>query len=554
MDPSRCMQDVMRCCLCEDVCPHLHCDICQEYLCKGCVGEHLLDESTQHKVVPFRMRVLYPSCSKHFTQLCDIYCEPCNIPICAECISSKDHLGHKQADILKAVDDKKEILQKDLKELENFIVQEFQAFSLKIPIQKAIMNSNSERVTTAIQKHGEYLRKEIESAVIRLTSHVETSKCGPLGILDKEEDKLKQIISEIEQSIAGLKKILKSNNVSLISAYKSRNAEFRGLLPHSLPDFRPCFTPQKVDREFFFQQFGSLSYSPIKTKRVNKMNAPGAVSSSPLPVKSLIDMPLTIKVIDTWNENSDGLYSVSCLSDDNIWTCGKNPIMRLYNLKGELVNSIITISGKRSLDIAVTRSGDLVYSDFQDRTVNILNDIKIRTMIKFLGWRPCYICSTSYDDLLVVNISDDETKTRIVRYSDSKEKQIIQYNHKGQPLFSSKAYPKYITENMNLDICVSDYYARAVVVVNQAGDLRFTYTGATKESFTPFGITTDSQGRILTADCDNGTIHILDKDGHFLRYIDDNLSNPSGICVDTSDNLFIAESKTGKVKVIQYCM
>lgn len=552
MDPRRSIQDVVRCRLCEVPGPPLHCDICQEYLCKCCVGEHLLDESKQHIVVPFKMRVLYPSCSKHFTQLCNIYCEPCNIPICAECVSSKDHLGHKQADILKAIDAKKETLQKDLKELENLIVPEYQAFSLKIPIQKGDISENSERVTTAIQKHGEYLHREIESAVKRMTYDVKKLNSGLLDVLNRQEDKINKIISEIVQSIAGLKKILKSNNVNRISAYKSRNAEFRRLLPHSLPVFPPCFTPHKVDKEIIFQQFGSLSYSPIKTNEHGHiMNAPGAVSSS--PVRSLIDLPFTFKVIDTCYENSDGLCSVSCLSDDNIWTCGKDPVMRLYNLQGNLVKEIQTKSGKRPLDIAVTRSGDLVYSDFQDRTVNIVNDTKIRTMIKILGWRPCYICSTSYDDLLVVNISDDEKQTRIVRYSDSKEKQHIQYNLKGQPLFSSKAYPKYITENMNLDICVSDYYARAVVVVNQGGELKFTYHGAiTKKAFIPCGITTDSQGQILTADCNNYTIHILDKDGHFLHYIDDNLIDPMGICVDTSDNLFIAENTTGKVKVIQY--
>lgn len=105
-------------------------------------------------------------------------------------------------------------------------------------------------------------------------------------------------------------------------------------------------------------------------------------------------------------------------------------------------------------------------------------------------------------------------------------------------------------------ICLADYEAGAVVVVNQVWKLRFRYTGHRSESqkslSIPHGITTNSQSQILTADCNNHCIHVLDKDGQFLSYIK-NVKHPFGLYCDIkNDNLYVAEYSTGDVKVIKY--
>eukprot|EP00105_Crassostrea_gigas_P042811 XP_019926959.1 PREDICTED: uncharacterized protein LOC105338238 isoform X1 [Crassostrea gigas] len=273
--------------------------------------------------------------------------------------------------------------------------------------------------------------------------------------------------------------------------------------------------------------------------------------------RPLVDAPRTITEINTFSQivGYHFLRRVSCVNDQNIWIHHDDNMMRLYNLKGELVKSVQTKSGNRPTDIAVTRSGDLVYTDHDDRTVNIVKDTHIQTVIELQRWNPDCVSGSSTGDLLVVMDSDDRKQTKIVRYSGSSEKQSIQYNDIRQPLFSSRYNPKYICENRNLDICVSDCDASAVIVVNQAGKFRFTYTGppsTTKESFSPRSITTDSQSRILIADLDNNCIHILDQDGQFLRFIESIIS-PMGLCVDSKDNLYAAEGDKCRVKKIQYC-
>ena len=123
----------------------------------------------------------------------------------------------------------------------------------------------------------------------------------------------------------------------------------------------------------------------------------------------------------------------------------------------------------------------------------------------------------------------------------------------GKPLFKSSGY---LAENRNLNTCVADCDAGAVVVVSRAGKLRFRYTGppstfwgsSRQESFSPVGITTDSQANILISDNNINDIDIIDQDGHFLRCIENcGLQIP---WVDSSDNLFVAAVVT--IKKIQY--
>ncbi|XP_061177618.1 uncharacterized protein LOC133186378 [Saccostrea echinata] len=551
MNPLDRAQVLLLCDLCQRAALQSHCELCHVNLCIVCVGKHLSDSSKRHNVVPYKHRTstpYYPKCPNHTQKHCELYCEKCDIPVCSTCLSSGKHKGHDLSDALQKLSSVTKKLEKDLKELEERIYPTYEEITSNLKSENVNLEKHYEKLTTAVTKHGEDWHREINTIVNKQKSEIDEMKTKHLAALNKQENEIKQITFDIKQCILDLKKILDSNDVSMASTYISKNAEFKSL-PPKVNVSLPSFSPHQINTEQLHQMFGSLSALSITTEEQGyTMKTPEAVSCP--PVKPLLDEPELVTTIDT---GYNRLYSITCLSDEEIWTCGDDIITKLYNLRGKLLKSIQTKSGKRPYDIAVTRSGDLVYTDPYTRAVNIVKNDQIKEVIRLQGWTPYYICSTSFDYLLVTMNSVDNKQSKVVRYSGSTEKQTIQFDSEGKPLYSSDYY-KYISENRNLDICVADRGAKAVVVVNRAGKLRFRYTGHpsnNKGSFFPHGITTDSQSQILTSDYVNHCIHILDQDGQFLRYIDNcHIQHPLGLCVDTRDNLFVAEFSG--VKKIKY--
>lgn len=544
MDRRRRARDVLLCHLCESPGPPMYCDKCETHLCKPCVGEHISDESKLHKVGVYKKQ---ESSAKH-----------------RKC-SSKKHKTQDVIDVDKILESQRQVIEKDLRELETSIFPKYQVMASNIPIQKDELHKNSNKLKMTIDKSRENLRKEIDTICMKLKSSVEEMDAKLLGLLDRQGEEIKKAMSGISKSIDDIKRILNSRDVTLFSNYKSKNAEFQKF-PPVLNISLPRFIDNKIDKEELCEKFGFLS----SFKLSYRMNSPWAESESSLKYRPLIDEPHIVTQINTEYGDTNKLHTVFCMSlgsdeDASIWTCGDDNRLRLYNLRGKLIKSVRTMSGNRPWDVAVNKSGDPVYTDYKEKTVNILKNSEIQTVVRLpQRWNPASFCMSSTGDMLVLLDCDNDEETKIVRYAGSSEIQSIQYNSiDGKPLFLNTGCHSHICENRNFDIIVSDCGSGSVIGVNQAGQLRFKYTGPPSATdspyndwFHPFGIATDRQSRILVADCSskNNRIHILDADGHFLRYIDNcHLQGQMSLFIDKKDNLFVSEWGSGKIKKIKYC-
>ncbi|XP_078334397.1 uncharacterized protein LOC111100259 [Crassostrea virginica] len=553
MDPPHYdAQDVARCDLCEVAIAQNYCDFCHVYLCKPCIGEHISDDYTKHIIVPFQQRrstLIYPKCGTHPNENCKYQCEDCNIFLCTDCFASKPHnKEHKLSKLDEKFSKKKDEIKKDKQEIREQILPVYEDIASDLENQISHIDVDYQKFTTQLSKHREELHREIDNIMNQREKEIDENKLKHLSILTKHLEEIKQLQSLMHETLHSMYEMEESNEVTPTIHYSSKNQEFSKLPPKVIVSM-PKFITKPIEKEELSILIGKLT--PLSTtleERVFKAKKPNT------SVRELLDEAEVLNTIKTGHEK---LRSVTCLNEEEIWTSGQTADIKCFNTRGVLQKTIKTRSGDWPNDIAVYSDGALVYSDGTIRTVYKVKNDQTEKIIRLQGWTPTGLCVTSSGDLLVTMFSDDETQSKVVRYSGSTVKQIIQFDDEGQPLYSGNDDTKYINENRNLDICVADSEAGAVVVVNQAGKLRFRYTGplssTKKEPFQPWGITTDSQGRILTSDSDNHCIHILDMDGQFLSYIDNRgLKDPYGLCVDNDDSLFVCEFYKGTVRKIRY--
>ncbi|XP_061188061.1 uncharacterized protein LOC133196144 [Saccostrea echinata] len=107
----------------------------------------------------------------------------------------------------------------------------------------------------------------------------------------------------------------------------------------------------------------------------------------------------------------------------------------------------------------------------------------------------------------------------------------------------------YVAENVNGDICACDVNARAVVVVNKKGKLRYTCKGmqTMEGKFILCTIITDAMDHILVGNNGNKCI-IINQHGQFLRSLD----NYDRLSIDDLGRLWVGESGGNEVKVFKY--
>nr|XP_022304587.1 LOW QUALITY PROTEIN: uncharacterized protein LOC111111742 [Crassostrea virginica] len=171
-------------------------------------------------------------------------------------------------------------------------------------------------------------------------------------------------------------------------------------------------------------------------------------------------------------------------------------------------------------------------------------------------WRArCLYFSPSTGDLLVGMYSHDTITGKVVRYTNNG--QLTQTTPNKNTSHTLYRDPTYITENINGNVVVSDYYCRAVVVTSSEGTHRFSYTGPPSgPELDPRGVCTDALSHILVCDYNTATVQMLNRDGQFLCNIlvfqSLSLTIPWSLSYDTHTHRLVVVTGSKTVYVYRY--
>ncbi|XP_078327258.1 uncharacterized protein LOC111113339 [Crassostrea virginica] len=543
-------QEAVECGLCQNP-VSFFCRRCGLNLCDSCLPEHARVKSKfGHDVVDYASKDVKKDdnyvcfCDSHPENKCSAYCKKCDVPICILCVSIK-HRSHEISEL----QDKIEELLKDITQ-ENGRLQSFR-HEMKTLLdhttkQMSSLSSFYQKKKDEVTARGKEWHKLIDETVKKLHQELGELKKENKAILQKQKREFEEMIGKMDELDRKTTELQKSNNVTEIQKFRPVIREQKTLkefTQYTFPTFCECKTDQNNLQSFFgYIERMQEKKIPLLEKNVIPEPDSGRKVLEALSVSSVIDtgFPADEKYYDR-------LYDMAVTDDQKVWMGGESKELKLFDLQGHL-HRTVTITAQGMYICMYNKQ--VVYTGTNTKAVKkVSDDDTVVTMFTTGDWTPYGITGSASGDLLVCLRKDDQSK--VVRYSSTGTMlQEIQYDSQCQPLYQ-RAW--YIAENVNGDIIVTDSKKRIAIAVDRLGIFRYTYSGKNNDLDTQ-SVATDSVGHVYVTDFKGDKIHMLERDGRFLKYIipEGGINLPRPVCMIGDGEMIVGECLTGLAKRIKF--
>ncbi|XP_062610207.1 uncharacterized protein LOC134271990 [Saccostrea cucullata] len=517
-----------RCFLCKKDAEY-YCKDCRKNFCLLCKEKHLIDlDSYLHNVVTIEVKYGNTTCEEtceiHPRNVYEYWCRTCKCPLCKQCIG---HRGHGTNPLNRAYERHIILNREKISKVRSEVLH--LNIALLAQIKNIVLHPGIHVAKHQLKTDLKMMERAKSLQTALEFVHEQSLIFGIRNYIVKRLIKLRKQVIVLEKSIYKF------------DIYANKPVQCLSFLKTS-PLFHYSFS----------------SFSLYALNRQNVINMFGEVenmeSGKPeIEVEFLFEaLPdVTLKQSVEVGEIRKSSH-ISYASSDSFWINNHKKLLHIHKNGESLFRQKRVLTNAAFPCVhSVTTTGDLIFIDLKHNICEMEKEQTIPNVLikKSKPWKPCCVFSSLLNGNLLIGMWRKDTDTSIVSRFDKSGNHIqsFQYHENGESLYKKALY---ITENQNGDVIVSDVWY-GVVVVNREGAHRFSYRGhPSVRKLSPNGICTDALMNILVCDYNTNSVHMIDIDGRFLRYLltkKHNIMEPRSICYDHENHLvWVGSNLKGK--------
>lgn len=479
------------------------CLSCNSSQCAQCQSDHVYNLKTiDHNVVIYREIYNHSHgkemCVEHPNFVYEKFCELCEIPICNQCTG---HETHRKLDIKTAFESKRQKYEGTIHTIRSTTL-----FNILVLLAEIKTDANTCHTEFSLYK----------SELLTKSRHLKYLIDYFLCDFDFKHRCAKQRldVTRYSHKMQIIEHMYEQSGIRPIQFLRKKKRISQGI-PNILIHTSKLYMTDSLNKQDVVE-----ALTQVKIKE----NCKRCVENNRL--LTLMSNPEKHYYFSV--KNAEVCHHISRVSSDRVWVSDISSRVLTDKTGTSLHKFEVLFAGVQRGLHTVNRDSEIIYIDkrkgkYGDDLVikKLSKDTKTTTIFidrkQLTGEPRCLFWSPSSGDLLV------GVYRKVIRYDQTGQlTQTIKKDINGLALFEE---PRYLTENKNGDIVVSD--SSSVVVTEHGGRHRFSYKGYPSGSvLMPRGICTDALSHILLCDERTKSVQILDKDGQFLSYL---LSRPSGI-------------------------
>ncbi|WAQ98712.1 TRI56-like protein [Mya arenaria] len=535
---------------------------CEENMCTNCLSYHNKMKATRvHRTAPIgdntksKAKIQQKQyCDQHEQEELRFYCVPCAKIVCRDC-KTINHTVHQTLELNDVAEGRKRDIGKSLRHTKEFLPK-IQGHIKTLTAMAKSLEKNTQETTKEIKGQAKKLHEEIDRMAAEMISEIKQKNKEMENTLQRNIRSAEVVYASMESIILAAESFMNvgsdhdviENSVNI----KNRVENLPKEVPGESVDFVEFkFRPGPIPSTDLWICFGNWT---------SDVAASVAIS---IPRQIGPAMALMVRELSSFAVlGGKAIISIAPSKDGNAWLCNSlSEHIFLYTKSGQCRTHVK--AGFEVGDIYVASDDTLMMSFPSQRKIRRMTGNGQITDFANLPMYPAGLTQMESGDILVCAM---EKLGESVRGPDSKGA-VLRVNNFGRVEKFDKerrtnlfTRPIRVTVNANKDIIVSEWAKGNdhVVALTADGKMKWQYHGPTTvelaHTFVPNALATDKYCQILIADSHNRAVHLVDKDGHFIKLLlteKDGLGEPWSVAVDSEGFLWVGDTE-GNVRVYKY--